>query len=103
MAASYSTALLHRSWNIFRRPLRAWFYGFLATLSFLIFYTIYIGRNDFLSYTPSKGGSDTTSLNQVVIIGPGDLGSPPREVRPQDDNSPFAHEPGGLGTLRDVR
>lgn len=103
MATSYSTALLHRSGNIFRRPFRVWFYGFLATLSLLTFYTISNGRKDFLSYTLSKIGSATTSHKQVVIIGPGDLGSPPREVRPQDDNSPFAHEPGGLGTLRDVR
>lgn len=51
----------------------------------------------------SNIGSDTTSDRQVVIVGPGDMGSNPREVRPQDDKSPFAHEPVGLGTLRDVR
>jgi hypothetical protein len=38
-----------------------------------------------------------------MVFRPGDLTSDGREVRPQDDNSPFAHEPAGLGTLRDVR
>ncbi|KAJ6155280.1 hypothetical protein N7470_005846, partial [Penicillium chermesinum] len=34
---------------------------------------------------------------------PGETVGTGREVRPADDKSPFAHEPKGLGTLRDVR
>ena len=39
----------------------------------------------------------------IAVIRPGDVVGSPREVNPRDDQAPFAHEPIGLGTLRDVR
>ncbi|KAJ5201439.1 uncharacterized protein N7498_006102 [Penicillium cinerascens] len=103
MVISFSTLSSRTSPNICCRFSRVWLYVLLAILSVFIFHGIFVRRQEFLSYTPSNIGSDTASNRQVVIIGPGDLGSNPREVRPQDDQSPYAHEPVGLGTLRDVR
>lgn len=42
--------------------------------------------------------------SRSIVICPGDIVSRSSlEVRPQDDQAPFAHEPVGTGTLRDVR
>ncbi|KAJ5686040.1 hypothetical protein N7536_008659, partial [Penicillium majusculum] len=42
--------------------------------------------------------------SRSIFIRPGDIVSRSSlEVRPQDDQAPFAHEPVGTGTLRDVR
>ncbi|KAJ5706600.1 hypothetical protein N7488_006401 [Penicillium malachiteum] len=67
----------------FRRYSRL-FYTFLAVLSLYIIYSIFL-RQEFF------------------VLRPGDLGNIPHEIPPEDDNSPFAHEPIGIGTLRDVR
>ncbi|KAK4870235.1 hypothetical protein LT330_005289 [Penicillium expansum] len=43
-------------------------------------------------------------LSLSLVIHPGDVASrSSRDVSPQDDQAPFAHEPVGFGTLRDVR
>lgn len=39
----------------------------------------------------------------MVILRPGDSYAGPRQLDPSQDQTPFAHEPLGLGTLRDVR
>ncbi|CAI7631641.1 unnamed protein product [Penicillium discolor] len=42
--------------------------------------------------------------SRSIVIRPGDIVSRSSlEARPQDDQAPFAHEPVGTGTLRDVR
>ncbi|OQE13532.1 hypothetical protein PENFLA_c046G05942 [Penicillium flavigenum] len=70
--------------NLFRRYPRGLYLALLAILLLFI--------------------SGSVLNRRSTVIQPGDLvGSGSREVRPQDDQTPFAHEPVGLGTLRDVR
>lgn len=75
----------------------------LAILLFCIFGSILNRRQDYLQYL-SSGSWPDLGQSRSAVIRPGDLViSESREVRPQDDQTPFAHEPIGLGTLRDVR
>ncbi|KAJ5087982.1 hypothetical protein N7456_011598 [Penicillium angulare] len=84
MATKYPTACPEILRGISRRSSRTWAYISLAILFLFLLHLIFPRRH-------------------VIIIGPGDLRSGSRDVRPEDDNSPFAHEPMGLGRLRDVR
>lgn len=90
--------------NVFRRQHRAYYYTILAILLLLILSSISTHRQeDHWSY-PSFNSSPDVEHSRLPVIRPGDItASSLREVRPQDDTAPFAHEPIGLGTLRDVR
>ncbi|KAJ5921372.1 hypothetical protein N7466_009698 [Penicillium verhagenii] len=99
-ATAFSNAT---SLNSLRRFPRIWLYVVLAFISFFLFHQIVIQRQDVLPSISAMMGSDAMSNREPIAIKPGDLGHNLLEVRPQDDKSPFAHEPVGLGTLRDVR
>lgn len=94
---------LSPSLNLFRRYPRGLYLALLAILLLFISGSLLNRRQDYLQYFTSGSWPDLEQSRSTVIR-PGDLvGSWSREVRPQDDQTPFAHEPIGPGTLRDVR
>ncbi|RDW76289.1 DUF3405 domain-containing protein [Aspergillus mulundensis] len=52
---------------------------------------------------PNRPHGFPVLLSKPDILRPTDLAGSPREWKPWDDQAPPAHEPIGLGTLRDVR
>ncbi|KAJ5383481.1 hypothetical protein N7517_001392 [Penicillium concentricum] len=81
----------------FRRYTRICYLALSAIISLFIISRV-LNRQEYLLSRPNTAPSRST------IIRPGDIVSKiSREVRPRNDQAPFAHEPTGLGTLRDVR
>ncbi|KAJ5835990.1 hypothetical protein N7447_002016, partial [Penicillium robsamsonii] len=86
----------------FRRYSRACYLALFAVISLFILSRV-LNRQDYLLQISSDSRPNTRPSRSIVIR-PGDIVSKiSREVRPRDDRAPFAHEPTGLGTLRDVR
>lgn len=89
--------------SLFRRYLRGLYLALLVILLFFIFGSVLNRKQDYLQLF-SSGSWPDLEQSRSTVIRPGDLvSSGSREVRPQDDQTPLAHEPIGLGTLRDVR
>lgn len=89
--------------NSFRGYTRGCYLALLALLSLFILASILHQRQDYLLCIPLSL-QPNIEPSRSIVIRPGDIISKiSLEVRPQDDQAPFAHEPVGTGTLRDVR
>lgn len=98
-----SPVSLQNSVNSFRRYTRGCYLALLTLLSLFILASILHQRQNYLLCI-SLSLQSNIKPSRSIVIHPGDIISRSSlEVRPQDDQAPFAHEPVGTGTLRDVR
>lgn len=89
--------------SLFLAGRNSWVFYFVVALLLLVILRILpteMQDNKILKLFDSKSHK---SNSRPSVLRPDTINGWTRDIKPSDDDAPLAHEPAGLGTIRDVR